>query len=234
MTPRATTLLLGLPLLLAACASAGMTLPGELASAERMPVEGRGGWRASQRAAFGPYEATDVDRSWTRGSGWRVGAGPIGGGTNRAAQEYVFRFLEGGEERGWVRCATWGSRGTLSTVVDVDLSARVGLECAQYAPGDEEPVWDLVLGATRDRHLEGHLRLGEHRYAVVSTGPGGGLTPADPFGFEIRDGERALAAVEIVNEGAVWLAPEVVGERRTAFAAVAAGLLLYDPLNTED
>ena len=223
---------------LAGCATATMDVPADLASVERMPVEGRSGWRASQRAAFGAWEATDVDRSWTKGSGWRIGVGAIGGGSDRARQEYAFRFLEDGAEVASVGCLAVGSRGTGTTsVVDVTLGAREALECQAQpdaSAGAVEPAWDLVLEANRDRHLEGFLRIGEDRYAVVSTGPGGRFTPAQAYGFEIRDGERVIAAVETVNEGAVMLAPELVGERRTVVAAAAAALLLYERVESDD
>lgn len=228
--------LLGLAMSLSACASASMDVPPELASVERMAVEGRSGWRASQRAAFGPWEATDVDRSWTKGSGWRIGIGPIGGGSDRAAQEYTFRFLEAGTEIGQVACAAVGSRSTgTSRILDVDLAAREALECRQDGEADEEePLWDLVVEATRDGHLEGFLRIGETRYVVSSAGTGGKFVPATRHGFELRNpANDVVAAVETVNEGAVFLSPELTGPVRTTFAAAAAALLLYERVEGE-
>lgn len=226
-------ILLALATSLSACSSGSMAVPAELESVERMPVEGRGGWRASQRAAFGPWEATDVDRSWTKGSGWRIGIGPIGGGSDRAAQEYTFRFLEEGADVGRIACAAIGSRRTgTSRIVDVDLASREALECRQDGEAHaEEPVWEMVVEAVRDGHLEGFLRRGEDRYVVSSTGSGAKLLPANRYGFEIRDrANRVVAAVETVNDGAVILSPELTGQLRTTFAAAAAALLLYERL----
>lgn len=227
--------LVALTAALGGCATGSMEVPADLASAERMPVEGRSGWRASQRAAFGPWEATDVDRSWTKGSGWSIGIGAIGGGSNKGRQEYSFRLLEDAVEVGTIGCLAMGSRSTGTTrIIDVDVSAREALECHPVAGGeDSEPLWDMVLEAPHDRHLEGFLRVGETRYGVVSTGRGGGMTPALPFGFEVRDGDRVVAAVETVNAGAVWIAPEVTGARRMAVAAAAAALLLYERVETD-
>ena len=221
---------------LSGCAAGSMDLPADLAGAERMQVEGRGGWRGSQRAAFGSWEATDVDRSWTKGSGWRIGIGAIGGGSDKARQEYSFRFLEDGELVETIGCLAVGSRGTgTSAVIDVDLSAREALECRPTdTPEGEEPAWDLVLEANRDRHLEGFLRVGEQRYTVVATGRGGGLTPAMSFGFEVRGDGRVVAAVETVNEGAVWISPDVAGTERTTLAAAAGALLLYERVESGD
>lgn len=225
------------------CASAAMQLPADLAGVERMEVEGRGGWRGSQGARFGAWAAEDVERSWTKGSGWRVGIGPVSGGSDRAAQEYSFRFVEEGAELGRVLCETRGSRSSAAgRVVGVDIAAEEALEC-RPAPADvtvagagtgAEPAWDLVLSARRDRHLEGFLRIGQARYPVVSTGPGGGMAPAVPYGFEIRSEGRVVAAVETVNDGAVWLAPELTGETRTTFAAAAAALLLFERVATDE
>ena len=231
MSTKTVPILLALATSLSACSSGSMAIPAELASVERMPVEGRSGWRASQRAAFGPWEATDVDRSWTKGSGWRIGIGPLGGGSDRAAQEYTFRLLEDGVEVGRIACAAIGSRSTGSSrIVDVDLASREALECRQDGDADaEEPVWEMVVEAVRDGHLEGFLRRGGDRYVVSSTGSGAKLLPASRYGFEIRDpANQVVAAVETVNDGVVILSPELTGPLRTTFAAAAAALLLYE------
>ena len=236
MTTKTPLFLLALTTSLSACAAGSMEIPAELATVERLPVEGRSGWSASQRAAFGPWEATDVDRSWTKGSGWRIGVGPIGGGSDRAAQEYAFRFLEDGSEVGRVECAAVGSRNTgTSRIVDIDLSSREALECRQEGETAEgEPLWEMVVEAVRDGHLEGFLRFGPDRYVVSSSGTGGKFMPVSRHGFEIRNrSNEVVAAVETVGDGAVILSPELTGTTRTRLAAAAAALLLYEPVQGE-
>lgn len=236
MSMKTRPFLVALAASLSACASASMDVPPELTAVERLSVEGRGGWRGSRRAAFGPWEATGVERSWTGGSGWRIAVGPIGGGSQKSAQEYTFLFLEEGSEVGRVDCAAVGVRRTgARRILDVDLSAREALECRQDGEAaEEEPVWDLVVDATSDGHLEGFLRIAEARYALSSAGTGGKLLPTVIHGFEFRDpANRVVAAVETVNEGSVILSPELTGPVRTAFAAAAAALLLYERVEAD-
>lgn len=61
-----------------------------------------------------------------------------------------------------------------------------------------------------------------HRFA------GSPIPSGDPIGYEIVDGDRALAAVETINRGRVWIAHEVSEEERARIASVATALLLAD------
>lgn len=227
---------------LAGCASASMTVPAELEEVSPLVVEGREGWFAADSAVFGIWRAVDLDRSWTRGSGWGVQVGPLGGGRDRGLQEYSFRFFEDGTDLGTIGCVAVGSQAQgLTRVVGVQLAAREALECrpiqGPWAAADTaagEPGWDLVVEASGNRHLEGFVRGGDERLAVASTGPGGGIAPATAYGFEIRDGERVVAAVETVNRGSVRLAPWLTQERRSQVAAAAAALLLYERIRPGD
>lgn len=225
----------------AGCATAGIELPADLASADRMEVDGRGGWGTPELVTFGPFELVEIDRSWTRGSGLRVGLGGLGGTTARARQTYEFTVRSAGTVIGVVECDAGGDRATVNLpVVDVDASAAATLVCAlgrdpaRVRSDDDHAGWELALDASRDRHMVGHVGAGDRRYTVTGTGPGGRFTPAHTYGFEIRAGERVVAAVETVNQGAVWLAPDLEPGEREALALAAGALLLYEETPTEE
>jgi hypothetical protein len=228
-----TTVAVPLLLVLAACGSTRMELPQALEGADRLAVEGRGGLRQARDIRFGPYEVVGIQRSWTKGSGWNVGAGRLGGGSDRAKQTYAFMLAESGREHGRVECEARGSRGTLGVrSVGIDLASDEGLRCT-LGLVEGAAAWELTLHSNRDRHLEGELIAGEDRYRLVGTGSGGRMTPANTYGYELRSGDRVMAAVETVNKGAVWFAPDVDAAARRALAAAAASLLLYQKVKTD-
>jgi hypothetical protein len=227
------SVIVSLALVLAGCGSARMELPQALEGAERLAVEGRGGLKQARDIRFGPYEAVGIQRSWTKGSGWSVGAGRLGGGSDRAKQTYAFTLAESGREHGRVECEARGSRGRLGVrSVDIDLASDEGLHCT-LGLVEGAVAWELTLHSNRDRHLEGELVAGEDRYRLVGSGSGGRMTPANTYGYELRSGDRVLAAVETVSKGAVWLAPDVNEAARPALAAAAASLLLYQKVKTD-
>lgn len=229
--PRHRLVLFSVLALVPGCAGGGLDVSPDLGGVPPLVVEGRGGWRVPDRIGVGEWEAVSIDRSWARGSGWRFGGTP-GAGSSSATQDFRFTFTGAGAEPRAVECTARSGRRTVTAVLDVDVDINAGLECGVRTE-DDAPEWALVLGARRDRHLEGHLQTGEVRYAVVSRGTGGGLAPARSRGFEILSGERVLAAVETVGRGAVWLSPELPAEDRAAVAQAAAALLLYEPVSAD-
>ena len=52
-------------------------------------------------------------------------------------------------------------------------------------------------------------------------------------GYEIRNDEAVIGAVETINRGRVWMAPSLSPAERDHIAAVVATLLLYRPLQDE-
>lgn len=84
--------------LLSGCATPALQLPDELAPAERLEVQGMRWWGTPRELRFGSYHATEIDRSFSRGSGWGV----AGVQTSKARQSYRFRFADGDLHQG--RC----------------------------------------------------------------------------------------------------------------------------------
>ena len=228
-----------------------MPLPDGLAGSERVPVHGRNGWQFKERLQFGPYEAVHVKRSWTRGRDEAVGLYE----RNSRDQSYSFTLAEHGAEAWLVQCSTSFDRQTVRTpAVDVDLANRSKLDCALTA-SDESATWLLALREARERPLEGRLTRDGGKLAAtapadlpstVTSSPqrptdflGRGTTAlagsnpsAATSGYVIEQSGRPVAAVEVVNRGAVVLDAALETTSRTLLAATSAALLLLEELRT--
>ncbi|MBA2244924.1 MAG: hypothetical protein H0W11_08200 [Gemmatimonadetes bacterium] len=217
-----------LPLALGACQTAQMRLPETLTSAQRMPVEGRQGWKLNERLRFGPFEAHEVRRSWTRGRDGRV---LMASGSQRD-QRYSFTLREGGEDQWRAECQAALSVVSIDVgVVEIEPTNRSALDCRLQSLHEPSEYWQLVLTESRERPLSGALRGRESTLGVKGTNRfERGLPTQMTTGYEIAEADRTLAAVEVVNSGAVWLQPDLDPARRKLLSATAAALLLLEDL----
>jgi hypothetical protein len=205
-----------------------MPVPDGLSAAEAMPVAGRQGLRIQQRFQFGPYQAHQVERSWTRGrdhgSSARVRQ-------FERRQDYSFRVARDGEDLWFTSCR-----------VSLDV-LRLDVGGAQISPTDESVLactlrslagreeWEMEASGRWERPLVGSIRRGAERMELVGTDRlQHWVATGSTTGYEIRSGSRVVGAVEVINRGAVWLAPDLADDRRDLLAAVGSALLLLEDL----
>jgi hypothetical protein len=215
-------------LLLDGCTTAQMQVAPELQDSERLAVSGRQGSKIDEHLWFGPYEATAVDRSWVRGSDLQV----LLYEGNKRRQRFTFTLREDGVDRWEVDCHASLVRRVIHTdVVDVEARNRSRLDCELQSLDAAGERWDLALSETRERPLAGFLSHDAEEIEVLGTRAlEGGLPLAATTGYEVRSSGRPVAAVEVINDGAVWLYGTGAGERRSVLAATAAALLLLEDL----
>lgn len=221
-------LLICLALLAMGCRTAQMPVPDSLASAERMPVQGRQGWKIKEHLRFGAFEAHTIDRSWVRGSDLQV---LIFEG-NRRKQQYTFLLRERTADRWRVSCNAYLRKRTLHIGIgEADLLNRSEMGCRLHALGDPEAAWALRLDERGERPLEGHLSRGNDQWAVRGTRKlAGGLPAESTTGYQIGEADHPMGAVEVIGNGAVWLDASVTPDQRGVLAATAAALLLLEEL----
>lgn len=214
--------------LLGACQTAQMPVPETLAAAPRMNVQGRQGWKIDQRLRFGPYEANDVSRSWTRGGDIQVRTVSASG----RRQNYAFTLREGGQERWRVECdANLVRAGIEVGGVEVEPLSRSALECRLNSLDGAAGPWFLTLTEQHERPLAGTVRSDTRTLQVQGTNRLERSLPAGyTTGYEIGAQGGTLAAVEVVNAGAVWLQPGLDPVQSSLLSAVAAALLLLEDL----
>jgi hypothetical protein len=245
---RRASLRAALPLLAAAaalpaCRAAQAPVPGALAGATRLPVQGRQGWKIGQRLAFGPFTADSVDRSWTSGADF--GYGPSGGPMNtrsRRDQRYAFVQREAGAApvRAWCQ-ARLRQRAVESRVVDVQLADESSLGCRLVPGADTLLAWTMTLSERRDEPLAGAIARAAdpgravYRVRGVNRLEGAKLASSLTTGYELLQGDRPVGMVDVVGGGAVVLSPSLPdGARRVLATAASALLLLEDLRETTD
>jgi hypothetical protein len=82
---------------------------------------------------------------------------------------------------------------------------------------------------TADDVPKGLLTDGSRTYQVAGTRnlAGTSMPLMETAGFLIRDGNRLVAAVDLINAGSVFLDRQLPAEARDPLAAAAAALLFY-------
>jgi len=97
-------------------------------------------------------------------------------------------------------------------------------------------AWTMVLNQRSDEDLmTGYLSSGKENYEVAGTHKLAG-TPmplADASGYVLAKNNVPVAAVDVINDGAVWLSQGLSGSERDGLAAAAAALLLFQDLSAE-
>ena len=81
--------------------------------------------------------------------------------------------------------------------------------------------------ALRGVMMEGATRIDISATHKLDSTP---LKVRRPTGYILRIGGRPVGAVEVINAGTVWLADSAGPETRSALAATAAVLLLYQDI----
>jgi hypothetical protein len=222
-------LLPALLVLTAACASARMELPGELAATERLAVTGRQGWTATRAVRFGAYEAAAVDRSWTWGNDLQINEYE----RNRRRQGYAFTLRAGAEGAWRVECdARLLVRGVTVRGVTIEGENRSSLECEVKPEGVTSGSWRLALAEQGEKPLAGTLAGPGGSFAVAGTNQlqGTPLPAGQATGYRFERGGRVHGAVEVINDGAVWLHGATEVRELAVLAAAATALLLLEDL----
>lgn len=231
---------IGLPILavltlLVGCQTARMALPAFLEDrADHLPCEGRQGFKIGEEFTFGEYQVHRVKRGWTQRVSWDLAFAE--GTARRQEFEYTVQTPDGTQ---WQGNAVTGVRKQ-------DVSGRIGggewtweLSSAinflvRIADETHQHFWTLAMAeGTSDFVMSGELSDGYTVYRVEGTQQLAG-TPmplSSPSGFIFYEGPRAVAAVEVINQGAVYLDRELDPEQRNIIAVAATALLLYQDIS---
>ncbi len=218
---------------LCGCTTARMAVePALSGAAQEMPVTGRQGFGWNKPLHFGNFEVTDIDRGWLKRMKWDV----IGYTGEKAKQSYHFKIAAGGGPAWQAQCSTGINRRDLELdnflgsggSLQVELKSDVLFVSTFAAPGGAK--WTLIMTqGTRQAVMNGVLTDGAKQLIVEGTRDlaGGAWPMLDPTGYHFRLDNRAVGAVEVLNEGAVWIDSSLGEDTRTVLAAASSALLLY-------
>jgi hypothetical protein len=209
--------------LAAACGTVGYAVPGELATVAPLRVSGRQGAFIHQRLSFGPYATGEVNRSSTRGT---EVADVLRSEGAEYRQRYAFSLARAGTKVADVECTAEGSG---ASTLSVTWRLKRVLTCTITAP--DGALRTLALESTRDRPLAGRV-TGSEGFSVAGSDRATAGRVSSTAGYTItRDGGTPVAAVDVLNDGTVYMA----GAGDDVVAAVAAALLVYqDPLQASE
>ncbi len=219
---------------LAACQPAYMAVSPQLGrQTEMLQVQGRQDFSLSEDFSFGKYTVHSVDRGWTR----RTSMGFLGLEYFRAAQDIEFVVTHPNGEQWQGVCAvdvdqnTWRKFYTENgSEFSIEYAGTESYVCGFHPP--QGPPWYLAMSRARPEHLlRGVLHNQQTRFAVAGTNELADtmLPLSDPSGYRFYRGAQEVAAVEVINEGRVFL-PRTSPEQQPALAMGSAALLLYRDL----
>jgi len=219
--------------LISGCRTARMAIPPGLTTIPEMPVEGLQGWKFfNERFSFGPYEADDISRGWTS----KTSLGFMGYSKNKAKQNYEFTLTNLDTHNANVaQCSTGVNWQDIESMVlggtlSVNIQARTVFACSFKSNAS---TWQLIMGeGTNDGTLSGELTDGVSHIEISGTTKLAGtpLPLIETAGYNFRMGGMNIAAVEIINQGAVWIVPGLSEDQKMAVATAASALLLYQNL----
>ncbi len=212
-------------------------LPPELsASAVEMPVTGRQGFGLSESFSFGPYKVTDVHRGWRVTTAWGI----LGYGSSKSEQPFEFKIHAHADAPWQAHCAT-GVRWTemeFNNFMDTGGDLEWGLSShalftGEFSGPDKEKSWKMVMKQeTQDRVVDGLLSDGALRISLKGTRKLAGTTLplTEATGYLFFGDHGLVGAVDVLNQGSVWIAKDLPDPMRTALAAAVSALLLYRDL----
>jgi hypothetical protein len=209
-----------------------LVLAPELDSAVEMKARGRQGWQINQVIRFGDYSTSKVRRGWTKG--YDI--------------DFTVRFRNASQKLSFTQKTPDGSEAEVlavsrfrSTELDLVrgfLSIPMEYEnsfAGTIIPGgDPKKAWEFVLynpGGSFIKDADcGHAQCAGGEAIYVSgiqkmEGMASWMQVAY-FGFEFYRNGKAVAAVSTINNGKVWMMPDLDAETRLVIAAMSSALLL--------
>ena len=226
--------------LTAGCREAQMASPPELSNTPPMKVSGRQGFGFNNNIAFGPFKVTGIGRGWRETTAWAFFSPE--NYNSRQSSEFTVQSLGGLTLK--ANCATnvdqvvaerfLGSGSNPIRVSEV-LAGRTNYVCG-FKPLEGGPDWKLALGADAMRPLlAGVLSNGSQTIHVEGTNAleGSHIPLSEPTGYRFSLNGRAVGAVEVINDGRVWMSPDLGPEQQSALAAGAAALMIYRDLRRD-
>ena len=224
-----------LMLSLSACSVPHMALESNFKSqAQEMPVEGRKIFKPNGNFKIGDYTVANVHRGWRNMGGFSI----FSYNNIKARQQHQFSLQHEQGQEWYVFGASKLQEKSLKS--NTGLTIRIAPNLEYYASqftSPESGQWHLLTvdpgDYIRRKKFEGELSNGKTTFTIapVYKFEGKGLPMSDIIGYEFKNGDETVAAVQVVNNGKVWMKPEADADTRMVLASAMASLLLYEKLN---
>ncbi|MER2998708.1 hypothetical protein [Pontibacter populi] len=222
-------------LVFSSCSVPPMALQSDFKQqSEELPVEGRKVFKPNGSFTIGNYTVANVNLGWVNMGGFSI----FSYNNVKASQKYQFSLQNGQGNEWYVFGASKLQHKSLKDNTGITIEVAPNMEYyASHFTSPESGQWHLLTVDPRHylerKKFEGELSNGNTTYKIepVYKFEGKSLPLSEIIGYEFRDGETIVGAVQVVNNGNVWLKPQLAPDTRMVLASAMASLLLYDKLN---
>ncbi len=202
-------------------------------SAEVLPVTGRKFLKPNGNFQIGEYTVANVHRGWRNMGGFSI----FSYQNIKAKQQYEFSLQDGKGREWYVFGASKLKEKSLKSNTGVTIDVGPNMEYyASHFTSPESGQWHL-LTVDPGQYLERRKFKGElsNRNTTYTIAPlykleGARLPMSDVIGYEFKDGEQVVGTVQVINNGKVWLSPNLAPDTRMVLVSGMASLLLYEKL----
>ena len=197
------------------CATSGMSLDPVLASnSSEMAVYNPSGPYVKGKLNFGPYSVWELEES-------KLDVRKA----NTTEESYSFWMTDE-----WSRHWETQCKRQIRKASRVSGAAEiVSLNCEIAGADDIEKsyAWGMKLTAIQNGPSVrmGEVKNSRHEMRIQSHYASGNR---NAVGFDIFMGEKPVASVKTTGDGSIWIHDHLAGDVRSAVAATATGLLLFD------
>ncbi len=230
-------LLLTIPLGLFGCSTAQMAVDNNLVSkSHKYEISERPSAFSGDKLLFGPYSATEINRSAINSSSSGFSATGIGSySKDETGQNFTYNFK--GSQHWTSRCEIKGGSSEVkresSILSGLTYGESMGMFCSfNPAHGNRNPAsneWKFEFKRQDLISAKGFFRVDSKTVRVVATNKfeGSPLPYSNPTGYFFYIGEDPVAGVDVINsKGPVWIEKELNSEVKDAIGIVAVALLL--------
>ncbi len=196
-------------------------------------VKGRQGWLVNQHLSFGEYQSSKVSRSWTKGYDF-----PFIVRFSGAKEKLSFELKDAQNNKAEIFCLGKLREQDLQLFhryFDINIKTKDAFT-GTIALGETQ-AYDFVVSNLNQnnwfREAEGWIKgndlsIGIEPIKTLENGQKALDTQALGFSF-VRDGVT-LGAVELLNQGRIWLRDDLPQKEKLLLASVASALLLRSDL----
>ena len=208
------------------CSSAQMVIDKDLVSiSDQYEISERPGAFSGEKLTFGPYSATEIDRSFVTSSG--SGIGSIS--SNTKVQRFTYNFKGTKDWAG--KCKVEGEGISIGS--SVTAGEKKEIFCI-FSPGEENRGsevrgWNFEFKGQDLISAKGFFKVGSKTVSLVGTNKfeGSSLPYGKPTGFYFYVENKVVAGVDVINsKGPVWIDKNLSAEVKDAIGAVMVALLL--------
>ncbi len=239
-------LLVGAMLGMLACTTPRMSVDSQLInSGIVMPVQGRQGWLMNQKISFGKFYSSKVSRGWLKSYKYDFFLVGLEG----ANEKYSFTMYD--EKNSFTALCANKVKGLeipLDRFVNnnsPDNLFSFGIQTkdvftSNILDENQNKCWNLLIlnpdDFRKDGKYVGVLSNNEYEEIVilpVRTLQEGKTIGKEILGFEFKEGEKVIGAVEIINKGTVWLDPSLDENKKLLLATACSAILLQSDLHAQ-